>query len=132
MHSVKVNAFTFRLIQVASRSARRPESAVVEDAMLAFVAATDGAPDDPWTELDVWACYLGTRVEARYLPANGRMRIVTGPCAGSSYNSPSGAAAVVVAALNPGRDPRTNGWRFWHLRTGALLATIQPSGRRRR
>jgi hypothetical protein len=71
-------------------------------------------PGDPWTPVPVHVVYRETQVTGEFLPATHRVKITSGPLAGTKYKSPSGAARAVVAALNPGRaQAQGNGWKFW-------------------
>jgi hypothetical protein len=55
-----------------------------------------------------------------------RLDISTGPLAGRSYRTPSGAAIAVVSSLDQSVSPNRNGWRFWVVSaTGEQLETMR-------
>jgi hypothetical protein len=116
---LELDDHTHGLVRFAARLFGVSEAEVVARAMRQF--SEQGADAvrparDPWTPVDVYGEYDGTRVEGQYLPATRRLTVTSAPIAGSSFKSPSGAARAVVAALNPARTAtQTNGWRFWHL-----------------
>lgn len=74
----------------------------------------------------MYGTYRGRRTEARFLPATRRVAIVSGPLAGTEYDTPSAAAGAVVAHANPRRATRVNGWAFWRVAaTRARLDTVR-------
>lgn len=77
----------------------------------------DPAPAaDPWKPVPIHGVYGEHVVRAEFTPATRRIRITSGPLAGSVYTSPSGAARAVVLAFNPERvSTQTNGWLFWRI-----------------
>lgn len=79
----------------------------------------------------VHAVYRGNRSEGLFDPATRTLSITTGPGAGTVYPSPSAAAIAVVSAVNPERNPNTNGWLFWRVtHSGEELKTLRraPGG----
>ncbi|MCX4965357.1 hypothetical protein OHA98_11030 [Streptomyces sp. NBC_00654] len=75
--------------------------------------------------IEIHAIYEGRRAQAFYDPSSRIVSIHSGPGRGE-YESPSGAAAAVVRALNPHIKPNRNGWAFWTVTsTGNLLQSIR-------
>jgi len=76
--------------------------------------------------LPVHAIYADQRVEGLFDPRNEHLEITTGPLAGRTYRSPSGAAVAVVGLHRKSVNPNRNGWTFWSLtETGELLQTMR-------
>lgn len=74
----------------------------------------------------IHSIYEGRRTEARYDLATRRVDITSGPLAGQSFKSPSGAAIAVVREHNPTVNPNRNGWSFWLItESGKLLQTLR-------
>lgn len=73
----------------------------------------DGALAAPDRVVAVHAVYNGERIEGQFFPDTSRLEILSGPCNGRTYKTPSGAAIAVVQALNPSVNPNRNGWSFW-------------------
>ncbi len=73
-----------------------------------------------------WTSALATTSEAGQRRDSSRtVTIPSGPGSGE-YETPSGAAAAVVRALDPHADPDRNGWSFWTVTaTGRLLQSIR-------
>lgn len=78
------------------------------------------------TDVAVHRVYAGVRIEGRY---NRRTRVLTvtsDPLPGHSFNTPSGARAAVVSAINPAIAPNGSGWDFWIVTaTGKTLRSIR-------
>jgi hypothetical protein len=128
--SIEIDDRTRDMIRFAAKVAGIGESDVVARAVEAYCRAPSEAeppPRDLWTEVAVYARYQGTRVEGRFLPATRRLTVTTEPLKGRAFNSPSGAAAAVVAAVNPDRNTiHTNGWTFWRVTaTDAPLVALR-------
>jgi hypothetical protein len=68
--------------------------------------------DDSHGEVAIHADYEGHRTHARFI-SPGRIKIVDGPLAGTTYGTPSEAARAVVAHYKPTVSPHRNGWSFW-------------------
>ncbi|WP_199836206.1 hypothetical protein [Streptomyces sp. NRRL F-4489] len=73
--------------------------------------------------------YEGHRTRGSYDRDTKRIDITSGPLAGQSFKTPTGAARAVMAPYKPGVPPNRNGWSFWLLddRSGRFLQTIRPS-----
>lgn len=79
----------------------------------------------PDQAVPVHALYSGRRIAGYYTPATRGLSITDGPGAGH-YKTPSGAAAAVLQALNPGVNPNRNGWGFWVVNeTGEFLQSLR-------
>ena len=79
-------------------------------------------------EVPIHAVYGKHRVEALFDRMTQQVKITSGPLAGSTYRSPSGAAVAVVGLYNRSVNPNRNGWSFWSVTgTGELLVTLRRS-----
>ncbi|GAA4197627.1 hypothetical protein [Microbispora amethystogenes] len=67
----------------------------------------------------VYVDYEGHRTQGIYDRATTRIDIISGPLAGRSFKTPTGAARAVVAHYKPGVSPNRNGWAFWMLDDGS-------------
>lgn len=103
-----------RLVQKASVPGRAPEEQEL----------TDLQPD--WVK--VYADYAGHRTQGRYDRITKRIDITSGPLAGQSFKSPTGAARAVVGHYKPEVNSNRNGWAFWMLEeTGGVIQDIRWS-----
>lgn len=128
MPEIPVDVRTYDALRLAANAAGVPIEEIVRRAVAALMAATPPAEPDPWDEVAVYAEYRGRRFEGRFVPATSRLAVTTGELAGQVYDSPSAAAGAVVALVNPARDARTNGWRFWHVAsTGDHLDALRAA-----
>jgi hypothetical protein len=113
--AIDIDARTLAHVRFAARVAGVSESAIVAQAVEAFVDAGVGQRD-PWEPVPIFGEYGDEQVEALYVPVTRRVTITSGPLTGDRYGSPSGAARAVVLSVNPKRlATQTNGWRFWRL-----------------
>lgn len=70
--------------------------------------------------------YLAVRTTAVFDRISHEVTITSGPLAGRSFTSPSGAAAALIRSQNPGVSTERNGWQFWVAsETGAPISTIR-------
>jgi hypothetical protein len=130
---IEVDDHTNRAIEFAARMAGLTPGEVVarlvEQASMPTLAppAADasGAPD----VINVHADYAGHRTQGTYDPVTTRVDITSGPLAGQSFKTPTGAARAVVAHYKPEISPNRNGWKFWILNDGSgrLLQRLRPS-----
>lgn len=128
MPQIDVDQPTYDAIRIAANAAGVPMGVIVARALAAFARETPPGTADPWTEVRIYAEYLGQRVEGRFLPATRRVVLTSGPLAGRDFPSPSAAAAAVIRETNPARDARTNGWRFFHVASsGQHLDVLRSS-----
>lgn len=80
--------------------------------------------DPTWVE--VYADYHGTRVSGQFHTKTKALEITSGVKNPKIHKTVSGAAAAVVAELNPSVDPNRNGWTFWNIaETGETLQQIR-------
>jgi hypothetical protein len=118
-----------RLSLLARAWAVSPDMALgrlLDDFMSGGTAVATEAPDPGDGALAVHALYGGQRIEGRFFPTSGRLEILSGPCGGRSFKSPSGAAIAVVQAINPTVNPNRNGWSFWIVNdTGRTLQSAR-------
>jgi hypothetical protein len=116
--TIELDDRTAELVRFAARLFGVSESEVVARAVREFAASRDETvkPPNPFAPIAIYGEYEGRRFDAEFLPATGRVTVLTEPLEGQRFRSPSGAARAVVALLNPGRSAtQTNGWRFWRL-----------------
>jgi hypothetical protein len=124
---IDVDDDTYGALRIAANAAGVSVGEVVARALAALGRETPPpTPTDPWAEVPIYAEYLGARVEAKLLPATRRVLITSGSLAGKEFATPSAAAGAVVAERNPHVNPRSNGWRFWHVaETGDYIDTVR-------
>lgn len=131
MATIDLDDETHTLVRFAARLFGVTESEVVARAVRALserVESTSSAPGrDPWTPVDIYADYGGTRIDAQFVAATRRLTVTSGPVAGTTFTTPSAAARAVVGAVNPARaETPVNGWRFWRLaETHERLAVLR-------
>ncbi len=126
MPEITVDAQTYDLLRVAANAAGVPISEIVRRGMAALRGETPPPESDPWEEVPVYALYRGRRFDGMFVAATARLVVTSGELAGRAFASPSAAAGAVVAAVSPGRDPRTNGWRLWRVAaTGDYLDVLR-------
>ena len=105
------------------------EAQVIDRLLATFKAsgrAVEGEPSASPSAVPVHAVYEGHRIEGVFDRETGTLTISSGPLAGTSYKSPSGAAVDVVHVINPKVHPNRNGWSFWTVTaTGATLQTLR-------
>lgn len=121
-----------RQVILLARAWNVSEGEVVHRLLDAFTKRdhADTTTEDAAESVAIYADYEGHRIEAAFYPATRRVDIGTGPLAGRSFRSPSGAAIGVVQALNPNVQPNRNGWSFWFLSgNGKALQSIRGSSR---
>ncbi len=75
--------------------------------------------------LEVNFDYNGVKAVATFDPESGRTEITAPERLVSSWASPSGAASFVVEQLNPGVNPRRNGWIEWMLENGQPIESLR-------
>lgn len=128
MSLVDLDEDVYRQVVLLARAWTTSESEVVRRLLDSFAMRGDAdAPAKASARaVSIYADYEGQHIEASYDPASRRVGIVSGPLAGRSFKSPSGAAIAVVQALNPNVHPNRNGWSFWFLsENGKALQTIR-------
>ena len=129
--TIEVDEQTYRSIEFAARMgsttagevvARLVRSASVPD-------ATSKEDAEGESEVGVYVDYEGHRTRGSYDRDTKRIDITSGPLAGQSFKTPTGAARAVVAHYKPDVNPNRNGWSFWLLDdgSGGLLQTIRHS-----
>lgn len=79
--------------------------------------------------IPIHAGYQGIRIDAAFDAQTQGVKVLSGPLAGHTYKSPSGAAVAVVRTVNPAIHPNRNGWGFWLVSdTGAELESLRKRG----
>ncbi len=124
MQQIEVSDETYRRLALLAA----PWHTTVGDAVARLIAdlITRDANAEDRTTVAVHGVYAGTRVAATFDPATHVVTITSGPLAGRSFTTPSGARAAVVRLLNPSVSPVGNGWNFWIITdTGARLRTLR-------
>ncbi|MFD6288865.1 hypothetical protein [Streptomyces sp. NPDC060205] len=133
--AIEVDAQTYRSIEFAARmgntTAGEVVARLVRTASVPSAAPTATSKESAEAErkVDVYADYEGHRTRGSYDRAMKRIDITSGPLAGQSFKTPTGAARAVVAHYKPDVNPNRNGWSFWLLDDGSdeLLQSIRYS-----
>ncbi|MER7789570.1 hypothetical protein [Streptomyces sp. NPDC097640] len=118
MNAIDVDDETYKKIVFAARMMGCTPSEVVRrlvDASSTELGTAAAKPSADLHSVAVHALYRGQRVEATFDRNTRGVTITDGPHTGTTYPTPSAAASAVVQALNPDRNPNTNGWSFWRL-----------------
>lgn len=120
--TIEVDDHTYRSLEFAARMANSTAGEVVARLVaqastpnLAQPVTSAGSPD----AVAVYVDYDGHRTQGFYDRTTSRIDITSGPLAGRSFKSPTGAARAVVAHYKPGISPNRNGWSFWLLNDGS-------------
>ncbi|RDG34675.1 hypothetical protein [Streptomyces corynorhini] len=130
--AIEVDEQTYRSIEFAARVggttagevvARLVRTASVPPSTPA-VASEEGSAE---RKVNVYADYEGHRTRGSYDQDTKRIDVTSGPLAGQSFKTPTGAARAVVAHYKPDVNPNRNGWSFWSLDdgSGGLLQNIR-------
>jgi hypothetical protein len=129
--TVEVDEQTHRYLEFAARMSGCTPGEVV--ARLVAAASMPGPPKENSEQLEkaggvpVYADYAGYRTQARYNQRTKRIDITSGPLAGQSFKTPTGAARAIVVHYKPGVSPNRNGWSFWMVDddSGRFLQSIR-------
>lgn len=128
MTSVEVDSATFRdltLIASAAGITRGEAVALLVERFHEASAAPEQLPPARPT-IPVHAIYHGRRVEGEFDSATAGLTVTSDPLAGKWFQTPSGAAKAVVAAIKPGVTPNRSGYDFWFVTsTGKTLASVR-------
>jgi len=120
---IEVDDHTDRAIEFAARMANLTKGEVVarlvEQASMPPFAPPVMDASGSVDVINVYADYAGHRTQGAYDPVTTRIDITSGPLAGRSFKTPTGAARAVVAHYNPVISPNRNGWKFWILSDGS-------------
>lgn len=85
-----------------------------------------GAANATQGAVEVHVIFEKVRTDAVYDPSTRSITITSGPLAGKSFGTPSGAASAVVKEYRPDVSPSRNGWSFWTISAdGRLLQSIR-------
>lgn len=77
-------------------------------------------------EVRVYAIFDKVRTDAVFDRSARSLTIVSGPLAGQSFSSPSGAAGAIIKHYRPDINPSRNGWSFWTVASdGRLLQSVR-------
>lgn len=122
--TVEVDEQTYRFLKFAARLGDCTVGEVVARLVAAasLPAVTEKEEfEHPETAsgVAVYADYEGHRTRGSYDSSTTRIDITSGPLAGKSFKTPTGAARAVVAHYKPGVSPNRNGWSFWVLDDGS-------------
>lgn len=121
--TIELDDHTYRSLEFAARMANTTAGEVV--ARLVAQASLPNPHQSPATSggspdvTAVYADYDGHRTHGTYDRTTTRIDITSGPLAGRSFKTPTGAARAVVAYYKPGVNPNRNGWSFWILDDGS-------------
>ncbi|MFE9991221.1 hypothetical protein ACFYRK_30745 [Streptomyces sp. NPDC005381] len=133
--TIEVDEQTYRSIEFAARmgstTAGEVVARLVRTASVPSSASTVTSKEDMETggKVGVYADYEGHRTRGSYDQDTKRIDITSGPLAGQSFKTPTGAARAVVTHYKPDVNPNRNGWSFWMLddRSGGLLQSVRYS-----
>ncbi|TDW98263.1 hypothetical protein [Kribbella sp. VKM Ac-2566] len=132
--TIEVDEQTYRSLEFAGRMSDSTAGTVVarlvaDASMSTPESAADEAHVEKVAEIPIYADYEGHRTRASFNRDTARIDIMSGPLAGRSFKSPTGAARAVVAHYKPDVSPNRNGWSFWMLDngSGAFLQSIRHS-----
>lgn len=122
MATIEVDENTMRSLEFAAGVAGTSPGRIV--AQLVEAASTglserDRLVPNVSTSVAVYVDYRGHRTRGQYDRVTSRVDITSGPLAGKSFKSPTGAARAVVAHYNAEVSPNRNGWYFWVLDDGS-------------
>jgi hypothetical protein len=126
MPSISLTQDTFDRLQLVAGTLGVSEGEAVAELLRRVAKPTPSSaqPDPGMVPIHVY--YKGTRVDAEFNRKSHRIKILSGPLEGQSFDTPSRAAIEVVRAINPSINPSRNGWGFWTVNeTGGLLNTIR-------
>ncbi|MEU6604951.1 hypothetical protein ABZ922_07770 [Streptomyces shenzhenensis] len=133
--TIDVDEQTYRSIEFAARMGNTTAGEVV--ARLVRTAsvppsgstATSQGDAESDCKVGVYVDYEGHRTRGSYDRDTKRIDITSGPLAGQSFKTPTGAARAVVAHYKPDVNPNRNGWSFWVLDDGSgeFLQAIRHS-----
>ena len=132
--SINVDEQTFRSLEFAARISNMTPGEVV--ARLVANASTSSENEEteqrahgPSGVIPVYADYDGHRTEGYYDPLTTRIDLISGPLAGKSFKSPTGAARAIISHYKPDVSSNRNGWTFWMLNDGSnrLLHSIRSA-----
>lgn len=131
--TIEVDEQTHRSLEFAARISNTSAGEVVAR-LVAAASMPEQTPSatersETSTGVAVYAVYDGHRTHASYHSDTTRIDVTSGPLAGRSFKTPTGAARAVVAHYKPGISPNRNGWSFWTLDDGSgqLLQAIRRS-----
>jgi hypothetical protein len=121
--SIEVDEQTYRSLEFAARISNITSGEVVARLVkAASIPQTAAAtPTTPGTrgKVAVYGDYEGHRTHGSYDRDTSRIDISSGPLAGQSFKTPTGAARAVVSHYKPDVSPNRNGWSFWVLDDGS-------------
>jgi hypothetical protein len=129
MPNIEVDAETDRYLEFAARIAGLSKGAVVARLVGMYQTSRGDPTAVPEPEprvVPIHADYEGHRTHANFVLGPGRIEVLSGPCTGTTYRTPSEAARAVVSAYKPDVSPHRNGWTFWIVTaTGAPLQSLR-------
>lgn len=133
MATIEVDEDTKRTVSFAARMAHLTEGAIIRRLIATSAWSDDEPPQAAAEGVAIYADYEGHRVHARYFGPS-RVEIVSGPLAGQSFKTPTGAARAVIRQFNPDVNDNRNGWNFWQIDEESgerrSLQSIRPGGLR--
>ncbi|MEU7056755.1 hypothetical protein [Streptomyces sp. NPDC046197] len=133
--TIEVDVQTYRSIEFAARMGNTTAGEVVARLVRtasvpsSAPAATGKEDAETGRKVGVYVDYEGHRTRGDYDRDTKRIDITSGPLAGQSFKTPTGAARAVVAHYKPDVNPNRNGWSFWVLDDGSgeFLQSIRYS-----
>jgi hypothetical protein len=127
---IAANVHGFSESQVIAIAVQRLGLAVLPSPSASTERQDARAPNrrDRWAPIPVVAIHRGVTVEGTYVAAVTQLTVTSGPLAGTSFTSPSGAARAVVAAITEKPPSPVNGWRLWRdAETGQRLEVYRSA-----
>nr|WP_078903259.1 hypothetical protein [Streptomyces toyocaensis] len=127
--TIEVDEQTYRSIEFAASMGGTTAGEVVARLVKSASVPAAASKEDEERKVGVYVDYEGHRTRGNYDRDTKRIDITSGPLAGQSFKTPTGAARAVVTHYKPGVNPNRNGWSFWVLDdgSGGLLQTIRHS-----
>lgn len=116
MATIEVDENTMKALELAAHIAGTTPGGVVKRLV---EAASTPKPSNGSARVDVVADYEGHRTRGKYDSTTHRVDITSGPLAGQSFKSPTGAARAIVHHYKPSVSSNRNGWSFWLLDDGS-------------
>jgi len=115
MQTIQVSPEAKRTIELAAKLANTTTVVVVDN--LLYQAMPQQPAETPESEPDiVYGDYKGHRTTGKLTRETGRVEITSGPLAGQTFGSPSGAARAIIALHSGNPKATRDGWnQFWRL-----------------
>jgi hypothetical protein len=132
MKRIEVSDESYRAIELAANMGNTTHAAVIAELLDRATRPAAGGlqPDPDSDDRAIFKVYKGQRTDGILTPSTGRVIITTGPLAGQSFDSPSGAARAVIVNQTGNQAATNNGWKeFWVLDDGTRrkIQAVRPA-----